>query len=111
MQDPGEKMRIGVTTDVAPTEEKPVTITKFGNVTNANYVFSDQEYDMGTVQDTQYSDRYNLTLIPRTAAITATDADGTVTSRSLGLGTSIMRNPAIPTETDALERKLCVVWV
>lgn len=101
VQDPGEKMRIGVTTDVAPTEEKPVTITKFGNVTNANYVFSDQEYDMGTVQDTQYSDRYNLTLIPRTAAITATDADGTVTSRSLGLGTSIMRNPAIPTETDA----------
>ena len=100
VQDPGEKMRIGVTTDVAPTEEKPVTITKFGNVTNANYVFSDQEYDMGTVQDTQYSDRYNLTLIPRTAAITATDADGTVTSRSLGLGTSIMRNPAIPTETD-----------
>ncbi len=98
VQDPGEKMRIGVTTDVAPTEEKPVTITKFGNVTNANYVFSDQEYDMGTVQDTQYS---NLTLIPRTAAITATDADGTVTSRSLGLGTSIMRNPAIPTETDA----------
>lgn len=97
VQDPGEKMRIGVTTDVAPTEEKPVTITKFGNVTNANYVFSDQEYDMGTVQDTQYS---NLTLIPRTAAITATDADGTVTSRSLGLGTSIMRNPAIPTETD-----------
>ena len=101
VQDPGEKMRIGVTTDVTPTEEKPVTITKFGNVTNANYVFSDQEYDMGTVQDTQYSDRYNLTLIPRTAAITATDADGTVTSRSLGLGTSIMRNPAIPTETDA----------
>lgn len=101
VQDPGEKMRIGVTTDVAPTEEKPVTITKFGNVTNANYVFSDQEYDMGTVQDTQYSDRYNLTLIPRTAVITATDADGTVTSRSLGLGTSIMRNPAIPTETDA----------
>ena len=100
VQDPGEKMRIGVTTDVTPTEEKPVTITKFGNVTNANYVFSDQEYDMGTVQDTQYSDRYNLTLIPRTAAITATDADGTVTSRSLGLGTSIMRNPAIPTETD-----------
>lgn len=98
VQDPGEKMRIGVTTDVAPTEEKPVTITKFGNVTNANYVFSDQEYDMGTVQDTQYS---NLTLIPRTAAITTTDADGTVTSRSLGLGTSIMRNPAIPTETDA----------
>ena len=98
VQDPGEKMRIGVTTDVTPTEEKPVTITKFGNVTNANYVFSDQEYDMGTVQDTQYS---NLTLIPRTAAITATDADGTVTSRSLGLGTSIMRNPAIPTETDA----------
>lgn len=98
VQDPGEKMRIGVTTDVAPTEEKPVTITKFGNVTNANYVFSDQEYDMGTVQDTQYS---NLILIPRTAAITATDADGTVTSRSLGLGTSIMRNPAIPTETDA----------
>lgn len=98
VQDPGEKMRIGVTTDVAPTEEKPVTITKFGNVTNANYVFSDQEYDMGTVQDTQYS---NLTLIPRTAAITATDADGRVTSRSLGLGTSIMRNPAIPTETDA----------
>ena len=98
VQDPGEKMRIGVTTDVAPTEEKPVTIPKFGNVTNANYVFSDQEYDMGTVQDTQYS---NLTLIPRTAAITATDADGTVTSRSLGLGTSIMRNPAIPTETDA----------
>ena len=98
VQDPGEKMRIGVTTDVASTEEKPVTITKFGNVTNANYVFSDQEYDMGTVQDTQYS---NLTLIPRTAAITATDADGTVTSRSLGLGTSIMRNPAIPTETDA----------
>lgn len=101
VQDPGEKMRIGVTTDVTPTEEKPVTITKFGNVTNANYVFSDQEYDMGTVQDTQYSDRYNLTLIPRTAAITATDADGRVTSRSLGLGTSIMRNPAIPTETDA----------
>lgn len=101
VHDPGEKMRIGVTTDVTPTEEKPVTITKFGNVTNANYVFSDQEYDMGTVQDTQYSDRYNLTLIPRTAAITATDADGTVTSRSLGLGTSIMRNPAIPTETDA----------
>ena len=100
VQDPGEKMRIGVTTDVTPTEEKPVTITKFGNVTNANYVFSDQEYDMGTVQDTQYSDRYNLTLIPRTAAITATDADGRVTSRSLGLGTSIMRNPAIPTETD-----------
>ena len=98
VQDPGEKMRIGVTTDVTPTEEKPVTITKFGNVTNANYVFSDQEYDMGTVQDTQYS---NLTLIPRTAAITATDADGRVTSRSLGLGTSIMRNPAIPTETDA----------
>ncbi len=97
VQDPGEKMRIGVTTDVTPTEEKPVTITKFGNVTNANYVFSDQEYDMGTVQDTQYS---NLTLIPRTAAITATDADGRVTSRSLGLGTSIMRNPAIPTETD-----------
>lgn len=101
VHDPGEKMRIGVTTDVTPTEKKPVTITKFGNVTNANYVFSDQEYDMGTVQDTQYSDRYNLTLIPRTAAITATDADGTVTSRSLGLGTSIMRNPAIPTETDA----------
>lgn len=101
VQDPGEKMRIGVTTDVTPTEEKPVTITKFGNVTNANYVFSDQEYDMGTVQDTQYSDRYNLTLIPRTAAITATDADGRVASRSLGLGTSIMRNPAIPTETDA----------
>lgn len=101
VQDPGEKMRIGVTTDVTPTEEKPVTITKFGNVTNANYIFSDQEYDMGTVQGTQYSDRYNLTLIPRTAAITATDADGTVTSRSLGLGTSIMRNPAIPTETDA----------
>lgn len=101
VQDPGEKMRIGVTTDVTPTEEKPVTITKFGNVTNANYVFSDQEYDMGTVQDTQYSDRYNLTLLPRTAAITATDADGRVTSRSLGLGTSIMRNPAIPTETDA----------
>ncbi len=97
VQDPGEKMRIGVTTDVTPTEEKPVTITKFGNVTNVNYVFSDQEYDMGTVQDTQYS---NLTLIPRTAAITATDADGRVTSRSLGLGTSIMRNPAIPTETD-----------
>lgn len=101
VQDPGEKMRIGVTTDVTPTEEKPVTITKFGNVTNANYVFSDQEYDMGTVQDTQYSNRYNLTLIPRTAAITATDADGRVASRSLGLGTSIMRNPAIPTETDA----------
>ena len=101
VQDPGEKMRIGVTTDVTPTEEKSVTITKFGNIADANYVFSDQEYDMGTVQDTQYSDRYNLTLILRTAAITATEADGTAASRSLGLGTSILRNPAIPTETDA----------
>ena len=99
--DPGEKMRIGATTEVQPTEEKPVTITKFGKVTDANYVFSDQNYDIGDVEeDNSGWTRRNLILVPRATAVTDTNVDGTTGNRSLGLGTSIMRNPAIPTEND-----------